>query len=84
MPLRGATRDENNRPPLDEGGCLEVRRPPPDPLLVQGGGTSFSEEPSMPPSATPRGMKNQGFAFVLVLVVVLGFQDRLRGRGRRR
>ncbi len=49
MPLRGATTDENNRPPLDKGGlqgggAWKFANLPPDPLLVQGGGTSFSEE----------------------------------------
>jgi hypothetical protein len=53
MPLCGATMDENDRPPLDEGGlqgggwCLEVRRPPPDPLLVQGGVRHFQRRQDM-------------------------------------
>jgi hypothetical protein len=49
MPLRGATTDENNRPPLDKGGLQEgdawkFANLPPNPLLVQGGGTLFSRE----------------------------------------
>ncbi len=48
MPLCGATTDENNRPPLDKGGlqggrAWKFHKPSPDPLLAQGGGTSFSE-----------------------------------------
>lgn len=53
LPLCGATTDENDRPPLDKGGLQgggvwKFRKPPPGPLLVQGGATSFSEEPFMP------------------------------------
>ena len=52
MPLRGATTDENERPPLDKGGLQgggvwKFRKPPPDPLLVRGGGTSFSTRSSL-------------------------------------
>ncbi len=33
-----------NKGGLQGGGAWKFRKPPPDPLLVQGGGTSFSEE----------------------------------------
>ena len=53
MPLCGATTDENNRPPLDKGGlqgggAWKFANLPLTPLLVEEGGTSFSEEFPMP------------------------------------
>ncbi len=49
LPCRSGTTTDEIIVPLGQGGtsggwCLEFRKPPPDPLLEQGGGTSFSEE----------------------------------------